>query len=59
MTQTKDNVQRMTEFHVLFRELDEKGQETALIVLRSLNYAQSVMYSPAADQQCSLPKPTH
>lgn len=56
MTQTKENVQRIAEFHVLFRELDEKGQETALIVLRSLEFAQSVMHSPTADQQCSLPK---
>ncbi|HBV83274.1 MAG TPA: hypothetical protein DEB74_10890 [Lachnospiraceae bacterium] len=43
MTQTKGTVQRTVEFNTLFMNLNEKGQEAALTVLKSLNFAQSVM----------------
>lgn len=43
MTQAKENVQRTTEFNTLFASLNEKGQEAALTVLKSLDFAQSVM----------------
>lgn len=43
MTQIKETVRRTTEFDTLFMNLNEKGQEAALTVLRSLDFAQSVM----------------
>lgn len=51
MTQTKSNVQRTDEFNVLFMNLNEKGQEAALTVLRSLDFAQSVMCLQRAENQ--------
>lgn len=51
MTQTKENIQRADEFNTLFMNLNEKGQEAALTVLRSLGFAQSVMYSEGIDNQ--------
>ena len=51
MTQIKDDIQRVAEFNALFMNLNEKGQETALIILRSLGFAQSVMYSQEKDQR--------
>lgn len=51
MTQTKENVRRTTEFDTLFMNLNEKGQEAALTVLKSLNFAQSVMNLQRAENQ--------
>lgn len=51
MTQTKGNVQRTDEFNVLFMKLNEKGQEAALTVLRSLDFAQSVMCLQRTENQ--------
>lgn len=51
MTQTKGNAQRTAEFNVLFMNLNEKGQEAALTVLRSLDFAQSVMCLQGAENQ--------
>lgn len=43
MTQTKEDVLRNAKFNALFMNLNEKGQEAALNVLMSLDFAQSVM----------------
>lgn len=43
MTQTKEQAARITEFRKLFPTLDEEGQERALSILRTLQYAQSVI----------------
>ncbi len=51
MTQTKENVRRITEFDTLFMNLNEKGQEAALTVLKSLDFAQSVMNLQRAENQ--------
>lgn len=51
MTQTKENVQRIAEFNALFLNLNEKGQEAALTVLKSLDFAQSVMNLQRAENQ--------
>lgn len=51
MTQEKSNTKRLAEFESLFMELNEEGQNAALIVLRSLEFAQSVMYSQRSAQQ--------
>ena len=51
MTQTKETVRRTTEFNTLFLNLNEKGQEAALTVLKSLDFAQSVMYSQMVENQ--------
>lgn len=41
-----DNVKRIAELNSLFLTLDNKGQDSALTILRSLGFAQSVMGSP-------------
>ena len=51
MTQTKETVRRTTEFDTLFLNLNEKGQEAALTVLKSLDFAQSVMNLQGAENQ--------
>ena len=51
MTQPKDNIQRIEEFNAIFMNLNEKGQEAALTVLRALGFAQSVMVSQDAERQ--------
>lgn len=43
MTQTNEQTPRITEFRKLFSTLDEDGQERALSILRTLEYAQSVI----------------
>lgn len=54
MTQMSENTKRIAEFNALFLTLNEKGQEAALTVLRSLGFAQSVM-GQQADAQPSNP----
>lgn len=51
MTQTKETVRRTTEFNALFLNLNEKGQEAALTVLKSLDFAQSVMNVQRAESR--------
>lgn len=51
MTQTKENIRRTTEFNTLFMNLNEKGQEAALTVLKSLDFAQSVMNLQRVENQ--------
>ena len=51
MTQTKETVRRTTEFNTLFLNLNEKGQEAALTVLKSLDFAQSVMNVQRAESR--------
>ena len=58
MAQIKDNVQRAVEFNALFMDLNEKGQEAALTVLRALGFAQSVMFSQDVERQCNTTNPT-
>lgn len=53
MTRKKEDVQRNAKFNALFINLNEKGQEAALNVLMSLDFAQSVMYSQMAENQCN------
>lgn len=48
MKQTKENVQRITEFSALFMKLDEKGQEEIFAILRALEFAQPIMHSQDA-----------
>lgn len=50
MTQTDRKVDRIAEFNALFLTLNEKGQEAALTVLKSLNFAQSVMGSEEGEK---------
>lgn len=56
MTQTNEKIQCIDELKALFVGLDEKGQETALAILRALEFAQSVMYLQDAEQQSSSTK---
>ncbi len=43
MTQANVSVDRLAEFKALFLGLDEIGQEAAIIILKSLEFAQSVV----------------
>ena len=43
MTQANVSVDRLAEFKALFLVLDEIGQEAAIIILKSLEFAQSVV----------------
>lgn len=56
MTQTRDNIQRVTEFNSLFLNLNDRGQETALTVLQALEFAQAVMFSQDTENPCDPKK---
>ena len=43
MTQNAQRPSKVTEFNALFLALDEKSKDQALAMLRSLEYAQSVI----------------
>lgn len=43
MTRLKNDAKRVSELNVLFMALNNKGQDSALVILRSLGFAQSVM----------------
>lgn len=45
MTQKKKDVKKISELNALFLNLDDIGQDSALTILRSLGFAQSVMCS--------------
>lgn len=55
MTQNKADVKRLAELNALFLTLDDKGQDSALTILRSLGFAQSVMCSPHSVEQPRKP----
>lgn len=46
VTQPKEQAQKVAELNTLFLSLSDKGQESALNILRSLDFAQSVMLTP-------------
>lgn len=46
MTQKKETVEKIAELNTLFMTLDDKAQDSALTVLRALEFAQSVMCTP-------------
>lgn len=53
MTQEREDVKRIAELNALFLTLDDKGQDSALTLLRSLGFAQSVMCpTKQAEQPC-------
>lgn len=43
MTQKTEEAKKIAEMNEIFLGLDEKGQESAMMVLKSLQFAQSVM----------------
>lgn len=55
MTQNREDVKRLAELNTLFLTLNDKGQESVLTVLRSLDFAQSVMCQPAPTEQPRKP----
>lgn len=55
MTQNKADVKRLAELNTLFLTLDDKGQDSALTILRSLGFAQSVMCSSNSAEQPRKP----
>lgn len=51
MAQEREDVKRIAELNALFLTLDDKGQDSALTILRSLGFAQSVMGSRKQEDQ--------
>lgn len=43
MTQNNEMVKKVSELNTLFLSLNDKGQDSALNILRALEFAQSVM----------------
>ncbi|RKJ52615.1 hypothetical protein D7Y09_13980 [bacterium 1XD42-1] len=56
MTQSNVSIDKIAEFNALFLSLNDKGQEAALTILKSLGFAQSVMSSHEVACHCE-PKP--
>lgn len=44
MTQKREDAGKISELNTLFLALDDRGQDSALTILRALGFAQSVMY---------------
>lgn len=55
MTQEKEDVKRLAELNTLFLTLDDRGQDGALTILRSLKFAQSVMCPAEQDDPAHKP----
>lgn len=53
MTQAKEQAKKIAELNTLFLTLNEKGQESALTILRSLEFAQSVTIPSQSDLDSS------
>ena len=53
MTQNEKQIKRIAELNSIFLTLDEKGQDSALTILRSLDFAQSVMNLPNENEKSS------
>ena len=51
MTHSKENAQRIEELNSAFMSLNEKGKDSALIILRALNFAQAVMGAEACEAE--------
>lgn len=43
MAQNEKQIKRIAELNSIFLTLDDKGQDSVLMILRSLDFAQSVM----------------
>lgn len=46
-----EDVKKIAELNALFLALDERGQDSALTLLRSLGFAQSIMCSPKRKEE--------
>lgn len=51
MTHQNENAERIAELNTLFMTLDTKGQDSALTILRALEFAQNVMCSKELPEQ--------
>ena len=54
MTHKEKYIEKTKLFIGLFLSLDDKGQEAAITVLQSLNFAQSVMRSQMSEDKHNL-----
>jgi len=53
MTQDKESIKKIAKFNSIFLTLNNKGQDAALIVLKSLDFAQSVFSENIIEQSSS------
>lgn len=53
MTQNEKQIKRIAELNSIFLTLDDKGQDSVLMILRSLDFAQSVMNLSQEDEKSS------
>lgn len=58
MTQKQEDIKRIAELNTYFLMLNDKGQDAALTILKSLEFAQIVMCPPKAEQSRNPPKQT-
>ena len=56
MTQNKEAASKIAELNALFLTLNEKAQDSALNILRSLEFAQSVMHEQPYKKSQKSPK---
>jgi len=54
MTHSRDDAQKAAELNSIFTGLNDKGKDSALTILRALNFAQTVMRSES-DKVCQQP----
>lgn len=57
MTYEKETAKKIAELNALFLTLNDKGQDGALTILRSLEFAQSVMREQDAESEAEQTKP--
>lgn len=57
MTQNEKQIKRIAELNSIFLTLDDKGQDSVLMILRSLDFAQSVMNLSQEGEKSSNNRP--
>lgn len=57
MTQSEKQIKRIAELNSIFLTLDDKGQDSVLMILRSLDFAQSVMNLSQESEKSSKNRP--
>ncbi|WP_154666498.1 hypothetical protein [Anaeromassilibacillus senegalensis] len=57
MTQNEKQIKRIAELNSIFLTLDDKGQDSVLMILRSLDFAQTVMNLSQEGEKSSKNRP--
>lgn len=57
MTQGKEDINKIAELNALFLSLDEKGKDSAINILRALEFAQAVMLEKNKNEEPTNHRP--